>query len=81
MPTLDPAQLAAEYTEGKTLRQIGEQYYMSHTTVAAWLKKQGVPRRRIWGRYRNCPVCARPFRDRQDRVHCSNSCRRAAQKG
>ena len=73
---IDPAQLAREYQEGASLRDLAKRYPWSHATIGTMLKAAGVELRRTWGKFKPCPVCGRPFRARKDRIHCSSRCRR-----
>jgi hypothetical protein len=77
---IDPAQLAADYQAGASLRQLAPRYAYSHTQIAALLEAAGVERRHRWGRMKLCPTCRCPFRARSHQIHCSNSCRRAAER-
>lgn len=77
----DITQLKIEYQAGATLRQLGQRYAYAHTTIAAILDAEGIPRRRTWGRVKTCPTCGCSFRARRDQIHCSMRCRRVVKKG
>jgi len=80
MSHIDPAQLAAEYQAGASLRTLARRYFYSHTTIAAILDAAGVPRRMKGARhpFHLCPVCGCSFRPKQpDQERCAADCRKA----
>ncbi len=47
-PRVATAILAAHYSRGATLRELGERFGLAHQNVAKRLAAAGIPRRRAW---------------------------------
>ena len=69
-----------DYITGASLRDLAKRYPWSHTSIGTILEEAGVPRRRVWGLVKVCPICSRSFRARRDQVSCSIECRRPTKK-